>query len=252
MIDCNTYRELFFDAAVGNLSTNQEDQLQAHLRGCADCRARFREQHDALAIYQQYAYEPPPESYWDGFVERLRDKIANAGSSSPPVRERVHGFEILGSVPMRVAFAAIVFALGVLVGRATVNEDPPEASVSMATSSAIAEAAVEQFLTRTQTLFLGLANAPSADADVPISAAQRRAARALLRDSRVLQRAVEERSYPTLSGIIEDTQLVLLRTAHSDFPSEQPPSEIIDELGLLLRINLYLMDHGQSNRPVNL
>jgi hypothetical protein len=252
MNNCRTYRELFVDAALGDLSVDERTDLEDHLNGCSDCRTAFRSQQDALMIYREYGYEAPAESYWIRYVDRLRERQERTGSdSTPPFVERLCDLLDPPPLPVRIALAAVIFSAGVLLGRVTVERSNSETSLSRVETSAVADATVEQFLTRAHTLFLSIANTPDS-LTISVDAAEREAAERLLRDADVIRGAVDVRTASTLANLIDDAQIVLMHMANPDAQASTPMRETVEEFGLLLRINLYLMDHRRSTGRLNL
>jgi len=67
----------------GELSFDQEEAVDAHLEGCAGCRAALKRERELHAAFDQVEIEPPASVLWDA-RQNLRERIAAEHPSASP------------------------------------------------------------------------------------------------------------------------------------------------------------------------
>lgn len=78
IIACAKAREQFALLLYGELSFNEEDRVEAHLEGCAECRAALERERSLHAALDAVAIEPPP-----ALLRECRADLASRLSREP-------------------------------------------------------------------------------------------------------------------------------------------------------------------------
>jgi len=111
-IDCAQARMHFALLIYGELSFDEEERVDAHLDGCAECRADLERQRSLHAAFDGAAIEPPAT-----LLRECRAELAAALRHNPPAQARELGWwdravDWLsgGSILRPAAAAALVFA----------------------------------------------------------------------------------------------------------------------------------------------
>ncbi len=104
----------------GELAPAERAGVEAHLAGCAECRAALAD-FAAIAARLEHAPEPAPPIHWGAFRAELRESLARREA---PAR-RVRGWS-LGPLPGALAAGLAVIVLYLAIpgqnGRAPVND----------------------------------------------------------------------------------------------------------------------------------
>lgn len=112
---CENIRDLLVEHLALELDRFRAAGVEAHLAGCAACRAEESELRATLALLSEDAVPDPGGRYWDSFAGRVRTKIA----ALPEPRRR------LFTLP-RFALAAslvLVTIVAVRAPRATIDSE---------------------------------------------------------------------------------------------------------------------------------
>ncbi len=138
-MNCEPVREQLPLLLYGELSFDEEEAVESHLDGCADCRTALEHERELLAVFDQVAVEPSP-----ALLRASRESLAQRLSMEPsPVTESLEiktpqpglwdRFIDMVTMPMnmlRPAGAVALVAVGFL-GARLVPSGMPGASQSM-------------------------------------------------------------------------------------------------------------------------
>ncbi len=207
--------------------------LEAHLAGCAACRAAFESTRAALGAVR--AEEPPDRGadYGARVWERLEPRLAPSGAGSARWRG--------GLAPRRLLFTGALAAsllLAFLLGRHSPR--PGVEGASGPVRERILLVAVGDHLERSQVVLLELLNADPKD-PVDVSA-ERRSAEDLLPANRLYRQAAVRTGEPEVARVLEELERVLVEVANG--PSELGPEETlalrrrIESQGVLFKVRV--------------
>jgi hypothetical protein len=246
--------ELYF---YGELPLAERAEVQAHLGGCAECRAAL---DDLSVIRAALAVRPdvatPPGGDWSGFMARLNTRIAEEGQAEgTPAPASVVAISWRRRVAPYLA-AAAVLVLVTISAVVTLKQrgaaPAPAASGARATPTSLATTPVpviapvvgtgnpdpgrdpalsalsDQHFERSKLVVLGIATKDARQADWEY---ERQLAGTLLSDTRLYRVAAEERGMQGLAGVMRDLELVLLQTSMA----EQRDAASLEHLQRLIR-----------------
>jgi hypothetical protein len=118
MHNCTKTQALFVDLLFSELDTATTDRVTAEADACPDCRRQLETMREALIAFDRAAEAAmPEESFWAGYHERLRDRLADETQGHGKVIE----FRLPGKrfAPVRFTIwqaVAAVLALAALGG----------------------------------------------------------------------------------------------------------------------------------------
>src|SRR5512146_720249 len=84
MNDCKRCRELMPEALLGDLAPSASASFEEHVAACPACAAEFRNWRLTLRIMDEREHPDPGEAFWNGYWDRLRDRIEKESPASPP------------------------------------------------------------------------------------------------------------------------------------------------------------------------
>jgi hypothetical protein len=243
-LQANGTVELYF---YGELPLAARAEVQAHIAGCAECRAAL---DDLSVIRAALAVRPdvatPPGGDWSGFMARLDVRIAQEGQAATAAPAKVIPITWRRRAAPYLAAAAVVALVtlsAVLVVKQRSAEAPPtpiarsepapepppvvRTSAGSDTDPALS-ALSDQHFERSKLVVLGLATKDARRADWDY---ERELAGSLLSDTRLYRLAAEERGMQSLAGVMRDLELVLLQASMS----EQHDPASLEQLQRLIR-----------------
>ena len=224
---CRTFRQMMPEVVYGELNMSRQALFDAHLAQCPECAeelAAFSKVSD-----QMRAFAPsPPASYWEGYWQRLRDRIA-AGSGAP--RHTANRRSVLYA-----AAASLLIAVGFSVGRLSNPPSDPSAPLSRHQLKWI----TMDYVGRAQVMLLTVRN--SSGYPEPHLMQIRDASRELVSEAHLLEAELIHASQLEMGELVSDIAVVLMQLANANGASESALVEVvrsgIDSGQLLLRINL--------------
>jgi len=88
-VDCNTYIEKYLSAHVdGELSAAELREVEEHLAGCVNCRARFAEERAVKALVARTGRDAADAAMVRGSILAALDAVDAAGASNVAGRGR--------------------------------------------------------------------------------------------------------------------------------------------------------------------
>jgi len=137
-LSCEAVRTQLGMVLYGELSFDEEEVVDRHLEGCAECRTALVHEREVHAAFDQVEVEPPASLLWES-RQRLQEQIAAAQA----VGSRPAGWfdQIVDSLTLRPssnsgwlrsAGAMALLAIGFLGARVAPNLGPQIAGMSLA------------------------------------------------------------------------------------------------------------------------
>ena len=250
---CKKYESALTAKIFGDLSVAAERELNAHLRGCDQCRSFLTEMTGVLG---KLGAPPRPvmtehfwESYWHRLTQRL-EKEAPAASASRlgRWREWLRAQWIAQPVMMPFARTASVLALLVfciMIGHywwpQNSNTSGPITSVNPPVL-AVAQTRADQWLERSKILLIGVVNEEVSIEAKPDFSHQRLVSRNLLTEARTLNRELDPVADRQFLQLMNQLELILLQIANLEAEHDLSSVELVRDGiardGLLLKINI--------------
>lgn len=259
MKPCHHFEALLTEKLFGEIAAAREQELSAHLQGCAACRATLVELQNVLQAAGKPAQPELPEHFWAGYWDRLRVRMEREEQPQNSIWDNIRArFTLRWSPALGLAAAAALLFLGIIIGR---NFRPQEQTVAVQAplrfNTAQTEALDQQtsdVLERSKILLLGVVNEDFTDASTADMARQRRVSRDLLVEVRNLQTVLPNSPNRRLLQLVQQLELVLTQIAaleaEHDLTNVELVREGIDREGLLLKINIEeLKRKAQTETP---
>ena len=101
------WTERLSDSLDLELSSEEREAVDAHLKGCAECTALLNDLKRVVATAQAIAPRPPEADLWAGIAERLDGRVAGIGVRVTPFAAR-QSRRIAFTFPQLAAAAALV------------------------------------------------------------------------------------------------------------------------------------------------
>ena len=115
---CDEIRKQLAMLLYGELSFDEEEQVETHLEGCSDCRSALERERALLAAFDQVAVDPSPT-----FLRQSREKLFEQLKAEPapqPTKSWWDGFIETFTIPagiLRPAGAVALVAMGFVGAR---------------------------------------------------------------------------------------------------------------------------------------
>lgn len=257
--NCRSYEELLAESVGGQLSDRDRERLASHLATCAQCREVSASFGSVVDIVTSVKRDDPGNEFWDGYFERLQERMDPTPSPLVPrerlsIRARI-GLALIRSglhpaAFRRYAFAVVLIGFGFLLGRGFFSAgvdlpiDEPDTRTQHIVRASATEERAFSYLVRSKTLLLGLINfdPQSDDAELLNLPKRRVIADELLGEAVELRKELSETDQHRLEKMIADLELILIQIANIESNYGLHGVEIlrngVDQTGLLLRINV--------------
>ncbi len=138
MISCEKVRTQLAMLLYGELSFDEEEAVDRHLEGCAECRTSLERQRQLHAAFDQVEVEPPASLLWES-RQRLQQSIAEA--HAPVASRRGWWDQLVDSLTLRPssnggwlkpAGALALLTIGFVGARVAPNLGPQISGMSLA------------------------------------------------------------------------------------------------------------------------
>jgi len=269
MNNTNGWEGLVEQFVAGTLSPEEAQQLALYVDRDAACARAMQEAEALHALLQTRPRPEPPAAYWDGYYDRLVDRMARETlwtQATTGLREswgRLTAWRAPVWALQGVA-AVLLLAVGVWMGR-SLNGPPagpaqPQPNHTTTGTAVLQPAEIQpaalqarQYLNRSKILLLGLVNVDAgavqpAMLNLP---RQREMARGLLQDAEPLRNALDEAGERRLRELVGDLEVILLQIANLEADADVPAIEMVqsgvEQKSLLLKINLEELRQGVSD-----
>lgn len=238
----------------GEATPAQREEMRAHLEQCAECRALDRELRAVLALVDREPAAEAPPGFEQEMWARLEPVISGSRSAArleplvsesrqPAARDAAPtpwSFELprWALAACVAALAAGSFALGRVWDRPAPEAAP--AADDRAFTERMLHGEVEEYLERSQRVFVELANA---DDDAPVVlASDRERAADLVAAGRLYRRSAERMGDTAIRDLLEDVERVLVEVANGpDVETSKDLSGVrarISEQDLIFRLRV--------------
>jgi hypothetical protein len=253
---CHRCRDLFVEALYDELDAQDKAFFAQHLSSCPPCAAEYNFIAETLRTMDARERPDPGRSFWDGYWDRLAGRME---AKRPDVRAGQPWWKRLGLIPSsfprwayHVAAAAVLIAVGILVGRSVFSPRPAPFDVTRQTAQApsVQPAAddpvlrAQNYIDRSKLLLLALVNHDPATEDtyaldLPF---QKRVSQELVTQAGALKSDLKDPGQRRLRELVADLETILIQIANLESENDLEAVEIVkqgvESRGLLLKINL--------------
>lgn len=254
---------MMYEYVTGTVTEDDRTTFEAHLAGCAACRADLAELREALTLMPVPSTTPDaerPEAFWDGFSSSVMDSIAREKAPRRHIQMPDWIETILLLRPRYVLATAGVFLVLVMITSLLINRSAQQRDVAeqrqigadgsfrQRPDSLLAQARefqgvpvqrVNQYFRKSKTLLVGFTNL-RADAGEQVDfSTERRISGDLIREARYLrEQPLDSRS----RQLMKDLEVILIELKniemHNDLPNIEIISSGIRRENLLFKIRL--------------
>jgi Putative zinc-finger len=219
MISHRRIQQLLYDYLTGEVDPSRVRDIETHLRSCARCAAELNDMREAAGRLRAASSEERPDEFWDALLAKIQERIRI--EELHPVRQRfsvsgwidslfivrrpVLAFTLVIVACVVAALAVWVITFPATVPRSDVAREQPAPAEDL-------HSRTDQYLRRSQTLLVGLANM-KASGNEPIDlTAEREASRALIHEARYLK---HEELDPVSAQVVYGLEPILVELANS-------------------------------------
>jgi hypothetical protein len=201
---CDECRDLMVLRIYGELTGEQEQSLQQHVRGCRSCagvNARIEKIHGVLAVEDDI-----PQPDWEASWRIIRERA---------LTRKGHGFILfpIKRYAIIAATAAVVFIIGVLAGRSIFfpDHEPPPVDIERVYHGVASLSAYAETLEPVLIDFMNRGGGPESG---EMAALTDRVVTDMLSQTRLLKRAAGRSGDRSLYTLLEDIEMVLISIAN--------------------------------------
>lgn len=224
-MNCEEFKNATIVGIYGELSTDDLEALRKHALECPKCAhayERTRELHGMLRVGEDIAL-PDKEACW----RAIRDR-----SLKP--RWRLPVFFDTRRLAIAAAAAAVVFALGILVGRSVFP--PGSGPTTHIADSGYAGVSVAGYAETVELILLDFMNRGGPPASDDVADFTGRVVADMLAQTRLLKRAAEREGDSDLRLLLEDVEVVLISISNLRYQN----GDVADQLNRSIRSKLLL------------
>ena len=261
MQDCETCEQLLTAAVFGDLSAEEQRQMEQHLASCERCAAALREMQAARGVMAERERPAPPPAFWDRYWNRLSQRLgtdaqeasAQRPAAAPP-RAVPRWLQELRALlrPRQIALALLFLGIGLVLGRTALAPtsafSPPARTPAPLLEDAALGRGVLSHLARAKVLLLDVTSVGSGatssqqTSPPPGVPALRTAARTLADESGALQAQLSSADQNQLRALLQDLRRILQQIAALENERDMAGIELIQDRvsqsRILLRIDL--------------
>ncbi len=273
MSRCRSRKKMFLESLYGELNPAGENRLRRHLEKCPVCAREYDDCAATLVVLSRPRTEDPGAGFWDGYYDRLEQRMSREGVFAAPRPEPTPAPRTRFGFAPRWAFGAAgavgLLAVGILIGRLTIGSSPVAGpmigspsviggtAVLPASQSADLSVRTSRYLERSRVILLALVNFDAQKKDVfglnlP---RQKEMSRELVNEASGLRGDLKAAKERRLERLVGELEMILVQLANLKAEADLPSIEIIKagaELkDILFKINLSEMrrDSGKSKPP---
>jgi hypothetical protein len=256
MSECKKCRALFLEHFYGELNASKEKSLKDHLSVCKKCLSEFDKMKSTLELAGKRVRPDPPEEFWDGYEERLAERIQK---NKFPENGHESWWErwwrdshFAPKWAFQAAAALLLIFIGVFIGRIIFSPSIPEARQYTQQKGFVSEEQPgtalihrsQDYIERSKLILLALVNFDPVTEDpyaldLPY---QQQVSRELVREASLLKKELAQSDQKRLEDLIASLEIILLQIANleseSDFEAIELVKEGIEGQGILMEINL--------------
>lgn len=245
---------MFVEALYDELPGTGRAALQAHLKDCPGCAAEYEGMTAALRKMDRRKGPEMDEEYWDNYWDRLEEKIDEQPAKISDRLKLDRLWKWFGSFdfkPGRVlypAFALLLIALGIFIGKAIYAPSPVGETVLAArpaASSGRVYAAAARHFDNLKPLLVECSNYSENDGTDKTSTAvpvEKDVLKKLVFQHHLLKKAAAESGNVFLTQLIDELEIILLEISNSNGQSGQAMKavrDILESNDILFKMNVY-------------
>ncbi|UCH94174.1 MAG: zf-HC2 domain-containing protein [Candidatus Aminicenantes bacterium] len=261
MNQCKQSKDLFDEALCKELNKEQKLFLENHLRECPKCRSEFQEANAMLNFMKKRVRQEPEPAFWDGYWERLRDRMEKENlvhaRSEKKRKTFFQFFQFLNFSPrwvVQAAAAVVLVVIGIFIGReifppsSTAGPgkqiDQPPVFTSRFEPGTELFQRTHNFIERSKVILLAMVNfdPKTEDAYVLNLPYQQRISRELVQQASGLKNQLSNLQQRQLRELITDLEVILLQVANLESGSDISAIELVKNgvkiRGVLFKIQL--------------
>jgi hypothetical protein len=226
-----TTRRLLHDFVLGELSPRRRAAMENHIQTCRSCAADVLEIQETSTLLTDKRRLPSDErsaEFWAGFADTVNRRIAERARTSRPTGPAFDLRSVLrlarwrpllaGAAASAALFAAFILALQPKDTHLSVVTGIPESATAPSMS---ADTLMEQYLRKSRSLLVGLANMDTEGGHPLDLSAERRTSRELIREARYIkQQPLDHRS----ARLISDLDKIMVQVAN--FAPDRPTPDV--------------------------
>lgn len=258
MASCKFYRALLVDSLFGDISEEQQDQLQKHLHRCRRCSDELAGLQHTLELMYRKERPQQTKEFWDGYWERLRARMVREGEETqratvPPgaVRTKRPGWRFAYTL----AGISAVLLLGIALGKYVFLSHPSDSFDLRSPDIEVRQidSRTAHYFETSKILLLGLLNSetPGSSQGELNYAVHKKASENLLQEAAFLKDNLITGEQRRLKQLIEELEVILLEIANleeeEDLPGIEMLKSTIDRKGVLMKINIREMNRNISS-----
>ena len=269
MNNCTKCRSMFIEALYDELNQEQKKWFESHLSSCPNCANEYQKISATMGIMNQHTRTEPNSLFWNGYWDRLVDRMEVKEKSTAGILAWWHRFwQSINFQPnwaYRIATAVALIAVGIFIGKLYFGR-PVSQQIENIKTAEIHPKAIEQvslqqrtdrYIERSKILLLGLVNFDPESQDVyaldlPY---QKQISRELVQEANVLKVDLHNPGQQQLRDLVEDLRIILLQIANLETEHDLAGIELVksgvDRRGILLKINLEEMQDSGASKQIS-
>ncbi|NOZ62648.1 MAG: hypothetical protein GXO74_13335 [Calditrichaeota bacterium] len=239
-------QNLIVDFVFHEMDGAARKKFEEHLNNCDICQMRLQQFEGTIPVIKKMRRDQPEKNILENYQKTLKNSFYPKLSLRWRLQEWLEDFFVTPSLSMRLAQAAAMLVIGVLLGRLFFFQ--PQAPVSV-TSNAnqmiaanVSDQLLQHYLQETEMILLDVANTnPAEDAQMISSMKELAIYRRLLQKTVLCRERAEELKDPALANLIDEIELIFLDLCNAEDESlnemlQHVRSQIKDS-HILLEIN---------------
>ncbi len=266
MINCRKYRNMFTDVLYCELSSDQKEQFDLHLKSCSKCADEFAQMNSAMKAMNKRSNVEPDEFYWEGYWDNLVDRMEKEEKQVSKIALWCQQFIEMVSFEPKLAYrfagAVALLLIGIFIGKfyfgdkneLTFQPGVLEQNTSLSAHQIALQNRIDHYFDRSKVLLLGLINFDPETEDVfGLNLPYRKEiSQNLVQEALVLKSEMNDPAFDQLKQLINDLEIILLQIANLESELDIEGIELVksgvDRKGIMLKINLEAMQATGENR----
>jgi len=243
MIDCRRCRSWLIEAYYRELSQMAQEDVDKHLKECADCATEYKKIVFALTTMSRRKQADPGQEFWDSYYARLQQRMITG-----PLQPRESVNKPVRAWFYRVAAAIAFVTIGLLIGRYYFPTQEVKHAQGGPQTPGPSEVDVRtaRFLERSQVLLVGMINIdPTAQNQTYDFSHQKQVSHHLVQEASYLKNELKDPRERKLRQLVSELQIILIQIASMEEQGDLRAVELVksgvDRKGILLKINLEQM-----------
>lgn len=241
MAECRNMKSIFLESLYGELEMDGKESLKHHLAGCRECSEEYEKMTQTLRTMSKKAAPDPGRDFWDGYWDRLEQRIKQDGvfgAAEPEAQKRPRiRFGFFPRWAYGAAGAVAILATGILIGRLffsrptiisrQISANTP--SVLPASGTGDLTFRTSKYLERSKVILLALVNFDPEKQDVyglnfP---RQKEVSNELVKEASTLKGELKDAKQRQLEKLVGDLEMILMQIANLKSEYDLPTVEII-------------------------